>query len=391
VTRPTVTSPDLPDGLGTDAVTVHIVGAGLIGTSIGLALAQRGCAVTLEDIDNRRQELADRTVSAVRKTVDRAPAVPGLVVIAVPPERTGAELIRCAGQYVNATVIDTASVMVEPLTEVETYSAKVGRGLTNVVLSHPLGGSASSGPDGAAATHFLGRAWALCRTSATGSEHADRAEWLVRACGAVPYWLAASRHDEVVALTSHVPQLVASALAANSGRVGPDAATLAGPALVEMTRVADSPAGLWTQIALANRSPLLDGLEHLLSRLGRLRDALAGGAPDRIAEEVIALLDDGRAGRALLAAKHAAAALPPERAAGPAAWTWIEIPVSDAPGRLAAVFTAAAAQGINIEDLRMEHASHAASGTVLVAVPTADADRLRAAVPAASVGVTGPA
>jgi prephenate dehydrogenase len=357
---------------------VRIVGAGLIGTSVGAALVEAGHLVTFEDLDLARARRAAVVAGAIGPAHGASGgASADVVVLAVPPRVTGAELIRLGRLEISATVMDTASVKSHPLQEIEDAEAA----LPNVVLSHPLAGSASAGPDGASAALFRGRSWALCATPQSSEAHLRRAEAVVRACGAVPHWLAAATHDEVVAATSHVPQFVASSLAASIAPLGDSALALSGPTLAEMTRVADSPAELWRQIAAANAPAVAVALDAVIDRLTALRTAL-GATDDDINRAVTDLLAAGRVGRRLLGVKHTPPAGAPS--AREAAWSWVEVQIPDRQGGLATVFAIAAEQQINVEDVRLDHAPYAATGTVALAVPQEDAERLRRAISAAA-------
>jgi cytidylate kinase len=366
-----VTSDSSGPGSGFAAL---VIGAGLIGTSVGLALGRAGWDVAFSDVDSSRTDRAAAAVASLRPG-NATGAKPTLVVVAVDPDSTGKILIEAATRYPQATVMDTASVKARPAREV----AASGGDLRNVVLSHPLGGRATSGPDDAAPDLFTGRIWALSRLQATDDEHAQRAEQIVLLCGAVPLWVTPDQHDEVLAVTSHLPQLVASGLAAAVADLGRSAVGLSGPALTDMTRIADSPIEMWNQIVAANRVPIVAGIDHLVESLSALREALAHGDDEAVSGATTALLLRGRAGRSLISTKHVG--LGAGGSVAPASrWVWVEASLPDVPGGLAAILLAAAQQGINVEDVRLDHASHAAAGTVALAVAEHDATRLRASL-----------
>ena len=384
--------PRTPVGEGSGGHSAVVIGAGLIGASIGFALHRAGWQVTFDDVDPERQaqatvalthqgpgsahrggEIATTAMSDVTGALD----APALVVVAVTPELTGLIVGEAISRYPYATVIDTASVKSQPAQEIEASGIDTSR----VVLSHPLGGRATSGPDDASADLFVGRIWALSRFADTADEHAQRAERAVLDCGAVPYWVSPESHDEALAVTSHLPQLVASGLAAAVADLGRSAAGLSGPALADMTRIADSPIEMWNQIIVSNRGPIAAGLDHLIETLVAVRKALATDDDEAISAATTALLLRGRAGRSLIRNKHAGlggAAIEEQSAAD--RWVWVEATLPDAPGRLAAALLAAAAEGINVEDVELDHASHAAAGTVALAVAAEDAPRLRQAL-----------
>jgi len=380
----TTASADPPGVFGPGPHRALVVGAGLIGTSIGLGLARAGWLVRFSDLQVDRENVATEAAAKISAAAGVDPAAdagdtPDFVVIAVDPQSTPNLVVQTARHYPRATVIDTASVKARPATEVES-AGPLG---DNIVLSHPLGGRATSGPDDARPDLFAGRVWALCRLDETSDAHAHRAEHVVRLCGAVPLWVSPLQHDEVLAVTSHLPQLVASGLAAAVADLGGTAARLSGPALTDMTRIAESPIDMWNQIVLANRAPIAAGLDHLIDSLTSVRSAIQAGDDDALSTAVTALLLRGRAGRSLISAKHAGLAPSAGEPTGPA-WEWVEVTMPDVPGRLAATLLAAAEEGINVEDVRLDHAPHAAAGTVALAVAAGAAARLRAAVAGAA-------
>lgn len=375
---------------------LHIIGAGLLGTSVGMAAAEAGIAVTFQDVDVGRQRYAAAVIAAVGARrpdayVAAAVEAPELVCIAVPPNETGAAVAAAASLFVNSSVMDLCSIKIKPLLEIEAASAD----LTRIVLSHPIAGSEASGPAGASAGLFRGRAWVLCGLPATGELAIHRAEALIRACGATIVRLTVAEHDTLIAVSSHLPQLIASALAACVSAGGSGVESVAGPALAEMTRTANSPAQLWSQITLANRQPLLVALTLLDGQLAPVRRALDGGTDVDLESAITTLMHRGRAGRALLAAKHPGLASSRSApgsvaAAQVSAWTWVEVDIEDQPGALARLFDVAAQAAVNIEDVRINHAPHARTGTVSLAVPPDAADRLRAAVTGHAAGHARP-
>lgn len=364
------------------ARSVHVIGAGLIGTSIALAARVRGWQCSIEDLDaGRAGQVAARHGLPAGPAPGRPPSV---VVVAVPPGQTGAVLHRAAAAYPAATVLDTCSVKGQLAAELRAGGDPPG----NVVLSHPLAGREQAGPEAASADLFAGRVW-LVTPLVAAAQHQQRAEEFIRQTGAIPLEVDEARHDAALALTSHLPQVAASALAALLTEVGAEVGMLAGPGLVDMTRLAGSPTGLWVEIIGANRAAVAGALSRYIATLDRLRAALvaapgpSGGpaepAGPELGDALAALLDAGRDGRLLLAAKHpglrARGAVRAED--GEQTYAWVKVPLQDRPGQLAAVLAAAAAAQVNIEDLRLEHATHLAAGTLSLAVAPDQADVLR--------------
>ncbi|HEX7354818.1 MAG TPA: prephenate dehydrogenase/arogenate dehydrogenase family protein [Mycobacteriales bacterium] len=390
-----------------DVERLHVVGAGLIGASIALAARSAGWRVTAEDTQPDRVAALEQRLGGR----SRVEAEPDVVCVAVPPAAVALSVQRALSLYVDATVMDVASVKARPLAEVK----GLGCDLRRYVPSHPLAGSELSGPAGARSELFRGRTWVVCPDGADAAA-LTRVEALVRACGATSLHLSAGLHDRVVAVTSHLPQLLASALAGSvddlftptaglpaggpSRREQPsraqplgDPSAVAGPALLDMTRVAASPAALWADIAEANRAELRPALHRLLAALQDVETALA--TSDGTRRAVTALVEHGARGRARISPKHLSAPVPDRPRLGAtdpeASWVWVDAVVDDAPGALARLFQVAGALNVNIEDLHVDHAPHAATGVVSMAVRAHHADRLRAALATGEGPATDPA
>ncbi len=188
----------------------------------------------------------------------------------------------------------------------------------------------------------------------------------------------AADHDRAVALTSHLPQLVSSALAAQLGAAPGTPAALAGQGFRDMTRIAASDARLWTQILSTNAGPVAHALSELHGQLGRLLDALraiaAGDGAARPVEVLVDVLERGRAGRAMLPGKHGAGAAPTEA---------LVVAVPDRPGELARLFAAAAEADVNLEDVRIDHVLGRLTGLVELDVARDRAGTLRDVLQAA--------
>src|SRR5487761_1853608 len=341
-TRPAVS--DQPDPLFPSGVV--IIGTGLIGTSIGLALRERGVRVWLADGDGRAASLA-ATLGAgelLAAGTAQPPAGPAdLAVLAVPPDAIAPVLAAAQAAGLARCYTDVASVKARPLAEVRA----LGCDLASYVPGHPLAGRERSGPAAARADLFLGRPWALCPAAENTPRAIGCVTSLVTACGAEPVTAAAEEHDRWVALVSHAPHLVAAAMAARLASAPDGALSLAGQGLRDVTRIAAGDIGLWTQILMAN----------------------AAGV-----SEVLALVaDDLREAAAALAGKHA----------GPATrYAIVQVVIPDQPGELARLFQAAGEAGINIEDIGIEHSPGLPAGVAELAVKPAAAGPLAAALSA---------
>ncbi len=329
---------------------VHVIGTGLLGTSIGLALRRHGIEVWLSDTENDHV----RTAAGLGAGVP-APAAgrAQLVVVAVPPALTAAVVQQALAS--GAPVTDVASVKAGPL---QALTGPVQR----YVGSHPMAGSERSGPLAASAALFDGRPWAITPHSTSQSEVVELVTTLARACGAVPVPMTPDDHDLAVARTSHLPHLMATLVAAQLADADPSHLALSGQGVRDVTRIAAGEPALWQQIVAANAPALRDLLSALRQDLDRLIVALDHPA------ELTALLDDGVRGTRAIPGKHG----------GPALVTAsVYVAVSDQPGELARLLADVGDSGANLEDLHIDHDPGRPRGLVEIVVAEAAADRLR--------------
>jgi prephenate dehydrogenase len=316
-----------------------IIGTGLIGTSIALALRERGAQVWLSDSDPAAEKLAaDLGAGRPLPEVIKDPA--DVAVIAVPPDAVAATLAASQARRLAGAYTDVASVKRLPVAGAREH----GCDLTSYVPGHPLAGREKHGPAAARADLFLGRTWALCPLPETTVQAAETVTDLVRACGAVPVRTDPAAHDRWVALISHAPHLVAAAMAARLEEAPGEALDVAGQGLRDVTRIAAGDTALWTQILSANAAPVAEVLAAVAADLAEAARALADGDdPDK---GVAALLERGRSGVARIPGKHGGAARE---------FVVVQVVIPDQPGELARLFHATGAAGVNIEDVRIEH------------------------------------
>ena len=338
---------------------VYVVGAGLIGTSIGLAASAAGAQVWLTDADPGRARLAQ---SLGAGTAGTPPDQVDVAIAAVAPAATGAVVAELLRSGLGAVVSHTCSVQAQPQHEVESKVPQAA----GFVGGHPIAGREVTGPAAARADLFHDRAWVLCPTPATSARTLAVMSGFVSACGAHPIVMTADEHDAALARTSHVPQLVASALAAGLLGGRPQQVSLAGSGLRDTTRLADSSPQMWGEIVAANAAAVAAGLrevaEPLLALAATLTDDAEGAGP-----AVVGLVERGREGRQLLPGKHGGAAVP---------LASVSVVVSDEPGTLARLFADVAADEVNVEDFRVEHAHGQPLGVVELKVAPEDKSRL---------------
>lgn len=327
---------------------VLIVGSGLLGTSVGLALRRAGVAVYLDDRDPSVRDVAVQRGAGHPWDGAGPDGPPRLVVVAVPPAVAGATMARACA-ISGATVTDVTSVKAAPLAA----ALAEGADRTRLVGGHPLAGRETSGPESARHDLFDDRVWVITPLPESDPARIEQVRDLVLTCGAVPVVMDAARHDEAVALTSHAPQVISSILAAQLRQADPDAVAVSGQGLRDMTRIAGSDPRLWTAILDANADSVADVLTAVEADLRAAIDALRSG------EDVGDLLERGVLGRSRIPGKHGAAA---------ADYDEVPVIIRDEPGELGRLFVAAGDLGVNLEDVRIDHVLGKPSGLVELSV-----------------------
>lgn len=344
-----------------------VIGTGLIGTSIALALTRRGVAVHLRD----KSLTAARTAAALGAgTLDPPPGQVDLAVLAVPPGFVGTELARCQERGLARAYTDVASVKSSPQDAI----TKAGGDPAGYVGGHPMAGGERSGPLAGRADLFEGRLWVLTPSDLTRTSVLNQTLEMVSLCGAVPTVMQATAHDRAVALTSHTPHLVSALLAARLAEAEPDALRVSGQGLRDVTRIAAGSPFMWRDILEANASAVAEVLDALAADLAQtittLR-ALAGDDPAGRRHSGAALetlLRRGNAGCARIPQKHG---VPRAR------YVSVPVAITDRSGVLAELLASASASGVNIEDIRIEHSVGSRSGCVELVVESSSAERLR--------------
>jgi prephenate dehydrogenase len=270
-----------------------LLGTGMIGGSLALALKQAGRVRRLVGYDRSEEALGRaRELGVVDETAaGPAEAVRGadLVLLAAPVGATAALCEAMApGLGPDALVTDVGSTKAAVLEAVERALPFPER----FVGAHPIAGTERSGPEAANAALFRGRRCLVTPSASTRPAAVEECAALWEAVGARVSLVGAREHDEALAWVSHLPHAVAFALAAAVGEA-PAAEGLSGGGFVDTTRIAASDPVMWRDIFLSNRAAVLATLERLDEELGRLRRAVAAG--DGAAIE--ALIARARAGR----------------------------------------------------------------------------------------------
>ncbi|MFD2080809.1 prephenate dehydrogenase [Actinopolymorpha cephalotaxi] len=339
---------------------VVVIGAGLMGTSVALALRRYGVEVLLEDADPGNLRVAVSLGAGVPVTPAEALAnntadSADLVVVGVPPSALGTVIADALTRFPGAAVTDLGSVKAAALAGTRAH-ASTQAGLDRYVGGHPMAGSEQSGPLAARADLFDGRAWAVTPHADSRPDAVAAVERLARTCGAFPVQLSPGEHDEAVALVSHLPQVASTVVAGLLTTAAEGHLVLAGQGLRDVTRIAGGDPELWTQILSANAEPVARLLHEAADNLHRVahtlekRDAAEAGLAD-----LRTSLERGATGVRRLPGKHGAR---------PEAFSPVPVLLPDQPGELARLFADVGAAGVNIEDVRIDHSPNTPAGLV---------------------------
>lgn len=331
-----------------------VIGAGLIGGSIGLALRMQGWHVTGTDLDTDAEQRAVEL-----GVIDAVGVDPGAAItfVAAPVRSIAAVARRALAETVGA-VTDVGSVKASVVAAVDD---------PRFIGGHPMAGSEQLGVEGSTPTLFQGAAWVLTPVAGTDSDHYATVAAVVRQLGADVVALDPVRHDALVAVVSHVPHLTAAALMSIADERGEEHGALlrlAAGGFRDMTRVAAGTPTIWPDICDENRVAITEVIDRLTDELGRLRSMVTDGRRGDLLE----ILERAQGARRNL----------PSRIVHPDELAEVRIPVPDRDGVIAEVSTLASELGINIADIEVAHSTEGDRGVLILLIDTAMADTFRA-------------
>jgi len=331
----------------------NVIGLGLIGSSVALALRARGWTVAGTDVDiDRQHEALGRAVIDEEGLVADA----AVTFVAVP--------VLAVADAVKSALAETTGVV----TDVGGVKAPVAAAVDDprFVGGHPMAGSELEGPDGADADMFSGAVWVLTPSGATADRTFSAVANVVAELGAEVVALAPQRHDELVAVISHVPHLAAASLMLLAGDRSEEHAALlrlAAGGFRDMTRIASGHPDHWLDVCAENRPAIVAGLDSFVAALSELRRVV--DADDRAV--LLDRLERARAARHNL----------PSRVTQPETLAEVRIPIPDRPGAAAEIFTLAAELGVNIPMFEVVHVAEANTGVAVMLVDATSADLFR--------------
>jgi prephenate dehydrogenase len=346
----------------TSAERVAVVGTGLMGTSIAMAAARAGDQVRGFDADEGALAVAaERSGLSAASSLETCVEGATLAFVCTPVPALGKLVVQTLRLAPDAIVSDVGSVKSHLMVEVE-RGADAGE-LRRYVGGHPMGGSERSGPDHASPSVLDGIVWVLAPGPTSDEAAVERLEAWTRKVGAQPVRMPADRHDRLVAIVSHLPQVASTTLmglAATEEAGEPEILLLAAGGFRDLTRLAASNPRLWSDILVANGDAIARSIDLYRERLADLRDLVLAGDTAGV-EDAFAR---AKAARLTLAAK-------PQVRSG----VWVlQVPVPDRPGVLAELTAAMSEAGVNIEDLQIVHSAEGGRGTVHLTVAADNAE-----------------
>ncbi|MFM8793706.1 MAG: prephenate dehydrogenase/arogenate dehydrogenase family protein [Acidimicrobiales bacterium] len=328
----------------TDPTSANVIGLGLIGGSVCLALRRAGYVVHGVDSD------PDRLSEALgRSVIDSAGLDPAAQVTFV------ATPVNGVSDGVSLALAETAGWV----SDVGSVKAPVAAACTDprFVPGHPMAGSELNGLDGADASMFEGAVWVLTPTPSTSDDAFSGVAGIVSRLGAEVVALPAERHDDIVAMVSHVPHLTAATLmglAESRAEEHLALLRLAAGGFRDMTRIASGQPSIWIDICRQNKDAIVRTLDGLIDGLVAMRDVVERGE----AGELLARLERARVARMNL----------PVRAGAVENLVEVRVPIPDRPGAAAEVFSLSGDLGVNILDFEVVHSAEGDRGVMVLVV-----------------------
>lgn len=341
-----------------DRSRVNVIGLGLIGGSIASGLRSHGWYVSGDDISAERVTAALQHGHIDAAGLDREAAVTFVAV----PVLVSQDQVQLALKATTGVVSDVGSVKGTLCDAIDD---------PRFVGGHPMAGSELEGLDGADEEMFNGAVWVLTPTTHTSHMSLEAVAKVVRLLGAEMVAMTPQRHDEMVAVVSHVPHLTAASLmglAADGADEHAALLRLAAGGFRDMTRIASGHPDIWLDICDQNRPAIVGALDRLIGELTEMRDIV--GSVDR--DALLTRLQRARSARSNL----------PSRITRPELVAEVRIPIPDRPGAAAEIFTLAARDGINIASFEVVHLAESNLGVAVVLVDAESADRYRTALAA---------
>lgn len=331
----------------------NVMGLGLIGGSLGLALIRRGWQVS--GVDSRHEieaeALALGIISSIGINSDAE------ITFVATPVSSIAHQARLALAETRGLVTDVGGVKSVIVNEIED---------SRFVGGHPMAGSELVGLQGADGSLFEGAVWVLTPRDSTADNSFASVAKIVGELGAEIVVLTPARHDQLIAVVSHLPHLTAATLmglAKNSAEEHVAVLRLAAGGFRDMTRVASGHPDIWIDVCRENRSAILTALDGMIDGLSSMRSIVESGDDQALLDR----LQTARMARANL----------PGRVRELLDIVEVRIPIPDRSGAAAEVFTLAAKLGVNVANFEVAHSVEGERGILIVVIDKASQDMFR--------------
>ena len=329
-----------------------VVGAGLMGGSVAMALRTLGWHVS--GVDTKE--------GAVARGIELG------AFDAAGPDATAELTFICTPVLSVAALVESALADGGIVTDIGSVKHPIVSLINNprFIGGHPMAGSELAGIDGSTATMFQGRTWVLTPTTNTDADAYSRLHAVISSLGALVVSVDPARHDEIVAVVSHVPHLAASTLmgvAADGAEEHAAMLRLAAGGFRDMTRIAAGHPRIWIDICAGNRVAIVDVMNRFIDELSAMRDVVDRG-------DLVELHD--RLERARVARINLPVGAPPAEDLAE-----IRVPIPDRPGFIAEVTTLASELDVNIYDIEVTHSMEGGAGVLVLIVASKYADLLR--------------
>lgn len=331
----------------------NVLGLGLIGGSLALALAKNGFSISGTDANEATAQLA--LERGIISTIGIDPEAE-ISFVATPVSSIPAQ-VALALQKTRGIVTDVGGVKASVVDVI-----KDGR----FIGGHPMAGSELAGLDGADESLFEGAVWVLTPSTDSADETFEKLAKIIRLLGAEIVVLDAQRHDRLVAVVSHLPHLTAATLMGLAHVTAEEHVAvlrLAAGGFRDMTRVASGQPQIWLDICRENRDAILDALDGMISGLSEMRDIVES----QNNEALLSRLSTARAARANL----------PGRVHELMDICEVRVPIPDRSGAAAEIFTLAAELGVNIANFEVTHSVEGDRGILVIIIDKASADMFR--------------
>jgi prephenate dehydrogenase len=332
---------------------IKIIGSGLIGTSIALALKIKELSIQMVDLDAQSERLANDLVGG------EVISDPDLVIVSASIDANLNLILQSLKTHPGSIVVDIASVKSNLLDEV----TKLSDNPENFISSHPMAGREVSGAQSARSDLFVGRAWIGIASDNTSELAKELLTELVSICGSTLYWLSAKEHDQTVAAISHLPQVLSTALAYTLDKKEVKSINLSGQGLRDLLRLSGSNPKLWSELLLANKEALNSVLSAMNQSISAIQQSLANN-DGKTLEDIFSI------------GNKVYQSIPGKHGGQNRNYAFLPIVIQDQPGQLAKIFDECAKIKVNIEDLSIEHSPGQQTGLITLALNENDAEKL---------------